>query len=374
MAEQAQVISDADMYNETLNVMQAELENLNEERPEEELDVKAESEPQPEPEPIDESKAATDTPTYQEAEAAQEDTRSGDDSKEEPAEAISASEGTKERTDLEPEDAEVYGNLKPKAQERFEHWINKAKELEVQTTALASSKELHKYITDSGTNPDQLQWAIETFRNLNSGNYEQAQRALQSLDQFADQIGEALGVNKTENEDSSYNDFEDLKGAVENLEISEEWANKLATQRISAHSQDQAKETFNQAQAQQMQAQQQLENGKDQAYKDIDDWEQSIAAQDADYNSTKKEIMMEIGRELASSNIPPENWLPNLQQQYNVLTRGMSAASAGNSKASKSSGPLAPGRTSGGSGNPLELGQAEVTPEFLQAHLDRMRS
>ena len=169
MAEQAQVISDADMYNETLNVMQAELENLNEERPEEELDVKAESEPQPESEPIKESKADTDTPTYQEAEAAQEDTRSGDDSKEEPAEAISASEGTKERTDLEPEDAEVYGNLKPKAQERFEHWINKAKELEVQTTALASSKELHKYITDSGTNPDQLQWAIETFRNLNSG-------------------------------------------------------------------------------------------------------------------------------------------------------------------------------------------------------------
>jgi hypothetical protein len=372
MAEQIETNMDANIYNETLNVMQAELESLNEDRPEEELDVKAE--PTPEPEPIREPESGTDSPTYQEAEAAQEDTRSRDVSSEEPEEAVSASEGTKERTDLDPEDAEVYGNLKPKAQERFEHWINRAKELEAQSAGLEPSKNLHQYITDSGTNSDQLQWAVETFRNLNSGNYEQATQALKSLDKFADQIGEALGVNKTENDASSYNDFEDLRGAVENLEISEDWANKLATQRISSHSQDQAKETFSQAHANQMRAQQQVESGKAQAYQDIDAWEKSISSQDADYNSTKKEIMMDIGRELAASNIPPQNWLPNLQQQYNVLTRGMSVASAGKSKASKSSGPLAPGRTSGGSGGPLDTGQAEVTPEFLQAHLEQMRS
>jgi hypothetical protein len=372
MAEQIEAVTETNMYNDTLNVMQAELESINEDRPEEELDVKAE--PTPEPEPIREPESDIDSPTYQEAEAAQEDTRSRDVSPEESEEAVSASEGTKERTDLDPEDAEVYGNLKPKAQERFEHWINRAKELEAQSAGLEPSKNLHQYITDSGTNSDQLQWAVETFRNLNSGNYEQAQQALKSLDKFADQIGEALGVNKTENDASSYNDFEDLKGAVENLEISEDWANKLATQRTSSHSQDQAKETFSQAHSNQMRAQQQMQDGKSQAYQDIDTWEKSISSNDADYNSTKKEIMMEIGRELAASNIPPQNWLPNLQQQYNVLTRGMSVASAGKSKASKSSGPLAPGRTSGGPGNPLNTDQAEVTPEFLQAHLEQMRS
>jgi|TARA_R110000824_G_scaffold50926_1_gene141965 hypothetical protein len=373
MAEQAQELSNAEMHNETLNVLQAEMDSIIEENNEGEvLDVEAESEP--EPESVEEPKADTDTPTYKEAEAAQEDTRSRDASPEESEETVSAGEGAKERADLDPEDAEVYGNLKPKAQERFEHWINRAKELETQTASLEPSRNLHKYITDSGTNSDQLQWAVETFRNLNSGNYEQAQQALKSLDKFADQIGEALGVNKTENDASSYNDFEDLKGAVENLEISEEWASKLAEQRTSSQSQDQAKETFTQAHTQQMQAQQNLNHGKEQAYNDIDQWEKSLASNDADYNSTKKEIMMEIGRELASSNIPPQNWLPNLQQQYNVLTRGMSVAATGNSKASKNSGPLAPTRTSGGSGNPLELEKAEVTPEFLQAHLDAMRS
>ena len=110
------------------------------------------------------------------------------------------------------------------------------------------------------------------------------------------------------------------------------------------------------------------------AYEAIDAWEKSVSSSDADYNSTKKEIMMDIGRELAASDISPQNWLPNLQQQYNVLTRGMSVASAGKSKASKSSGPLAPSRSSGGPGNPLNTDQAEATPEFLQAHLEQMRS
>ena len=51
------------------------------------------------------------------------------------------------------EDAEVYGNLKPKAQERFEHWINRAKELEATNDGLEQSKQLHQYIHESTTNP-----------------------------------------------------------------------------------------------------------------------------------------------------------------------------------------------------------------------------
>ena len=86
---------------------------------------------------------------------------------------------------------------------------------------------------------------------------------------------------------------------------------------------------------------------KDQAYNDIEQWEQNISSSDADY-AAKKDIMLDIGRELAASNISPDNWLPSLQQQYNILSRGMSAATT-NGNASKKSGPLAPSRTSGGS-------------------------
>ena len=106
-------------------------------------------------------------------------------------------------------DEEVYGNLKPKAQERFEHWINRAKELEGENEDLKVSGELHDYIMDSGTNAEQLNWSLGVFKSLNSGNYDEAVRALQAIDEFADQIGKTLGVNKTEESEATYNDFEE---------------------------------------------------------------------------------------------------------------------------------------------------------------------
>jgi len=52
----------------------------------------------------------------------------------------------------------------------------------------------------------------------------------------------------------------------------------------------------------------------------------------------------------------------------------MSVAATANGKASKNVRPLAPNRSGGGASSPLDLGSAEVTPEFLQAHLDSMQS
>jgi len=52
----------------------------------------------------------------------------------------------------------------------------------------------------------------------------------------------------------------------------------------------------------------------------------------------------------------------------------MNVAASANGNASKNSGPLAPGRTNSGTGNALDSDKAEVTPEFLQAHLDAMHN
>jgi len=373
MAEEQTEITHQEQWDSTLNVMQDTLAELRENEPEV---IEAQEEPvHDEPEQSAEPKTDSDTPTYQEAEAAQEESSSGEVSAEAPEaaeEAVQPSEERQARPELDEEDAEVYGNLKPKAQERFEHWINRAKELEVENTQLEQPKQLHKYVTESTTNPEQLQWAVELFRGLNSGDYNAAQTALQSLDQFADKIGEALGVNKSENEASSYSDFEDLSNAVENLEISEDWANRLAGERTAETSQHQAQERFSQVNAEQYQYNQQVAQMKDQAYNDIAAWEQSISSSDADY-AAKKDIMLDVGRDIAASNISPQDWLPTLQQQYNVLSRGMSAAST-NGNASKKSGPLAPSRTSGGAVQPMSLDTPEVTPEFLAAHLEAIRS
>ena len=363
MAEEQATVASEDLQAQTLEVMEKELESI--QAQEEEVNVEVQ--------PEADKETNTNAPTYQEAEAAQQapvDTE--DDRTETPTEAVSSSEGDQAQPELDI-DEEVYGNLKTKAQERFEHWINRAKELEGENEDLKVSGELHDYIMDSGTNAEQLNWSLGVFKSLNSGNYDEAVRALQAIDEFADQIGQTLGVNKTEESEATYNDFEDLSSAVENMEISEDWANRLANDRISTSSQHQAQADYQQYYQQQLQQQSNTQAATDEALSSITEWENDLIGSDPDFAS-KKDAMMEISREVASSDFPPEQWLGILQNQYNVLSRGMSVAASANGNASKNSGPLAPGRTSGGAGNALESNQAEVTPEFLQAHLDAMHS
>tara|TARA_B100000749_G_scaffold264685_1_gene239188 strand:+ start:360 stop:1454 length:1095 start_codon:yes stop_codon:yes gene_type:complete len=364
MAEEQEVQSHEDLQNSTLEVMERELESI--QTQEEEVNVEVQ------PEANEETNAHA--PTYQEAEAAQQvsaDTE--DDRQEEPTEAVSSGEGDKAQSELEAEDAEVYGNLKPKAQERFEHWISKAKGLESENENLKVSGELHDYIMDSGTNAEQLNWSLGVFKSLNSGNYDEAVKALQALDQFADQIGKTLGVNKTEKSEAGFSDFEDLSTAVENMEISEDWANRLANDRISTNSQNQAQADYQQYYNQQLQNQTATQATTEEALSLITEWENDLIGSDPDFSS-KRDTMMEISREVASSDFPPEQWLGILQNQYNVLSRGMNVAASANGNASKNSGPLAPGRTNSGTGNVLDSNQAEATPEFLQAHLDAMHN
>ena len=182
MAEEQTEVTHQEQWDSTLNVMQDTLAELRENEPEV-IEAQEES-VNDEPEQSAEPKTDSDTPTYQEAEAAQEESSSGEvsaEASEATEEAVQPSEERQARPELDEEDAEVYGNLKPKAQERFEHWINRAKELEVENTQLEQPKQLHKYVTESTTNPEQLQWAVELFRGLNSGDYGAAQTALQSL-------------------------------------------------------------------------------------------------------------------------------------------------------------------------------------------------
>ena len=366
MAEDKQEMTSAELYDDTLEVLEKEYENILEEHPEEVVNAADSAESTEE--------QATETPTYEEAETAQqESSNTEDDRSTAPTETVSESETNEARPDLDPEDADLYGNLKPKAQERFEHWINKAKDLESQNQELSVSKELQDYILGSGTNPQQLNWSLDIFNNLNSGDYRKAVHALRSLDTFADQIGEKLGVNASNNENVTYNDFQDLSGAVENLEMSEEWANKLASQRVTENAQHQAQSDFTRMTEDHNNYQAAYTGAANNAYQQISQWENQVKESDPDY-ALKSEAMQEVGRRLAQTQFPPQDWLPMLQNEYNVLSEGMKIAAQQNENASKSSRPLAPGRSNGGVGSATTLDTAEVTPEFLQAHLDAMHN
>jgi len=358
--EESPVVEESiDEYEDTLHILEDALSDM---RSSEGPNVDADEE------------ITTNAPTYKEAEAEQQKSISAEDGGSETStEEISTSSGSETPADLSEEDADVYGNLKPKAQERFEHWINHAKELETTNQELSGSKELQDYILNSTTNPDQLNWSLNVFNNLNSGDYNKAVNALQALDQFADNIGEKLGVNRNDNEASSYNDHEDLSNAVENLEMSEDWANRLASQRSTDSAQDQAQANFNQMNQDYAQHQDNYDTAANTAYQAITQWENQIQGSDADY-ALKKDVMIEVGKRLSQTQFPPQDWLPLLQNEYNVLSKGMRIASQQNGNASKSSRPLAPSRGNSGTGNSVGLETAEVTPEFLQAHLDAMQN
>jgi len=366
MAEEKQEMTTAELYDDTLEVLEKEYENILGESNEEVVNAADSAESTEE--------QTSETPTYEEAETAQQESSDTEnDRSTAPTETIPESKADETRPELDEDDADVYGNLKPKAQERFEHWINRAKELETQNQELSVSKELQDYILGSGTNPQQLNWSLDIFNNLNSGDYNKAVNALKSLDQFADQIGEKLGVNATNNENVNYSDFQDLSGAVENLEMSEEWANRLAAQRVSENAQNQAQSDFVRMTQDHNNYQAAYNGAANDAYQQISQWENQVKESDPDY-ALKSEAMQEVGRRLAQTQFPPQDWLPMLQNEYNVLSEGMKIAAQQSGNASKSARPLAPGRSNGGVGNATTLDTAEVTPEFLQAHLDAMHS
>ena len=318
-------------------------------------------------------------PTFEEAQIAQtEDVEASKIEEEEKPqverqELPELSEELSVKAELSEEDNEFIGNLKPKAQERFKHWIDRANEAESKLKDGEPANHVFEHIAGSTTNPDQLNWALDVFKNLNSGDYDSAKDALKSMDKFTDQIAQKLGLNSSANENGTFNDFEDLSKAVEDLDMSEDWANKLASDRLSTNSRLQARSEFNKGIVDSQEQQTWYNNESNKAYQSIQQWEKEIVDTDPDY-SIKKEIMMDVGAKIANSNIAPSKWLEQLKSEYDILSRGITAAASKIPKASKDSGPLAPSGNSGSHSGSGFLESAEVTPEFLQAHLDRMHS
>tara|TARA_R110002012_G_scaffold65594_1_gene171630 strand:+ start:110 stop:1204 length:1095 start_codon:yes stop_codon:yes gene_type:complete len=331
---------------------------------------------------VEEDELDLNTPTFDEAQDEQKveeepkaEVKDSPDEKspEEPEPEVKAEEKKEETAEVELSDEEILNNLKPKAQERFKDLVSRSKELEDRISQLEPSEAVASHVLSSGTQPDQLNFALDVFRSLNSGDWEQARSALNRIDEFSNMLAERLGVSdQSSNEKSSYSDFEDLSGAVENLEMSEEWANKLANQRVSANSINQSKQEFSRQTEENYQQQQAFSQEQERAYNEIKNWEESVKTSDADFDS-KRDIMLDIGEKIANSGVNPNNWLPLLKNEYEVLSRGMSLASK-RTNASKSSGPLAPSSSSSGNVDSADLKQAEITPEFLQYHLDQLHN
>ena len=128
MAEELDITPSQEQFNETYDVMKNALDEIRAEEGEQPeaptIEATEESVEDEQPEPAADATADVKTPTYKEAETAQQESIDAKADKSEASEeAVSESQDREAQPDLGEEDAEVYGNLKPKAKERFEHWI-----------------------------------------------------------------------------------------------------------------------------------------------------------------------------------------------------------------------------------------------------------
>ena len=162
--EENKELSHDEMYQSTKDVLSEAMDNL-------------EQEPE-----YNEPKA----PTFEEAQDAQ--TQDIEASKEKTTEDFTPTQqepngNLEEQPSLElsEEDNEFIGNLKPKAQERFKHWIDRANEAESKLQSNEPASQVFDHISDSTTNPDQLNWALNVFNSLNSGDYDNAKNALKPI-------------------------------------------------------------------------------------------------------------------------------------------------------------------------------------------------
>jgi len=373
MAQPAAELSNEELFDSTKDVLSQAFDDLQQEKEGssgEDIELDLESSPT-----FDEAQKEQEASKDESVEEVKKEAATDDKPDEKVVEKVESKEEEKtaDVKEVELSDDEILDNLKPKAQERFKDLVSRNRDLEGRIGELEPSQAMAEHVLGSGTQPDQLNFALDIFKSLNSGDWDAARSALSKLDQFSNVIAERLGVQGgQDNEKSSYSDFEDLSKAVDDLEMSSEWANKLAAQRVQANSINQSRQEFSQQTEESSRQQQAYDAAQSTAYNDIKSWEDGIKTSDADFES-KRDIMLDIGEKIANSGVSPSSWLPLLKNEYDVLTRGMSLASK-RTNASKQSGPLAPSSSGGGAVDSAELKTAEVTPEFLQHHLDQLHN
>lgn len=201
--------------------------------------------------PLEKLATMLDTLTEPEAKPAEKDTKAGE---EKPAEAKADDKKPEGEKPADQEEAELLEGVKSeRGKERIKQVFSENKELK---TDLNSFREMVK---STGFTPQEFAQTLEFGRLLNSGDEKNLRVALQMVEQQREMIYSKLGVEAPGVDLLAGHD--DLKAAVENLEITRDKAVELAKFRKM----DTAQKQQQQVQQQSAQERQQYENQVKQA-------------------------------------------------------------------------------------------------------------
>jgi len=287
--------------------------------------------------------------------------------KEEADQGEAGDEGSAEVS--EADDDKLRESMNEKTASRFDHFRNTNKELNAKfeevnqtyTELKRSTDVMNKYINDSQISPEQLSTALTMAKAMNSGDFETARAAFPRMKQWMNAVAVGLGDNSARVQLP-----DDLKTAVDNLDITPELAQQQAlirTQQMQSQQMRMRQQQMQQQSQQQMQAQQQNEQQQYQnaqtAAQQIDVWERETASRDPDFN-VKREQMLKRSEAIMQNN-PPQAWPQLLKEQYELISDVMTSGAEQQRRNSARNQGIRPGAGGGSS-----LGGLEPEPKSFE--------
>lgn len=206
--------------------------------------------------------------------------------------------------------------LAPEAQKRFQHLVGTLKtERQAREAAEAKAHEhegtisgLRQLMEETQTSADDFGALLEYNRMCKTGNWDHARALLEDQLKWISihQGKPAPGID-------ALADFPDLRHAVTQQQVSEEYALEIARSRTTEGMLRQAQQRANQSR----QGEQQRSAQVNDAVRSVDAWAAKMAASDVDWPA--KEKLLEAKMEWLAANAPPAQWLGHLQQWYGLI-------------------------------------------------------
>ena len=284
----------------------------------------------------------------------------GEETQGEPEEDEGSDGGTAPAEGEEGETQSETGDLTPEAQEklddemaesftnertsaRFEHFRTENKRLDSELSDVSAQFEelrtasgtLFEYLEDSNTQPEQLSAQLSINKAINTGDFSEVRPAYDRMKEMMRAV--AVGVGDVDAAQVPLS--ENLQKSVEALDITPE----LAQQQASMLAQQNLRDRYQRQQYQQQAQQQSATTAKTQAAQAIREWESNLATTDADFKGKQGQIL-ENAQQIMQT-MPPEQWLPALQNQYDIISATQARVAAQVQKRAPS--PIRPAGSTG---------------------------
>jgi hypothetical protein len=209
--------------------------------------------------------------------------------------------------------------LSPKAQERFQTLANTNKELTARVSEwepiVQSALGLQEVFQTNGVKREQFEQAMQVVGLMNRGDLD---GALKVLDEQRAMISMHLG-RPVPGADALAN-FPDLRSAVDNLQMTEEYALEIARGRHVQQRQTQQHQTQQREQQTQQQAHQAVQHGQ----LAVDKFCKARMADDLDYARIEPMLLKEIEAGLLQD-VPPSAWARIVEKTYGIIKQTATA-------------------------------------------------